>query len=101
MIADWKELNLVVSTIYYTGVGATLLVTALRWFHASLSRLGDDRKLVEEIREFHLQNIYSALGQIAKKLEIELEMGLTILTPGYKPSDENLWTRLGLLHRKK
>lgn len=66
------------SAIYYTGVGAVLVGTAVRFFYRFIKGYDQDREFLEELKEVHLRNIYATLQQIARQLDIELE----IKTPG-------------------
>jgi hypothetical protein len=62
----------IAATVYYTGVGAVLLGTAVRFLYRLIRGYDEDREFLDELKEVHLTNIYSALQQIAKKLDIDL-----------------------------
>lgn len=63
----------IASTVYYTGAGAVLLGTTIRFFY----RLYRDRDrkdaFVEQMEETHLPYIYKALRLIARKLDIDID----------------------------
>ena len=73
------------SAIYYTGVGAVLLGTTVRFLYRLIRKHDKDQEFLDDIREVHLSNIYTALEQIAEHLDIRLNHK----TPGLIPSSGN------------
>ena len=68
---DWIKMA---SAIYYTGVGAVLLGTTIRFLYRLVKGYDQDREFLDELKEVHLTNIYTALQQIAEKLNISLDL---------------------------
>jgi hypothetical protein len=86
-----------VPTFYYTGVGAVLLGSSVKFIYNTIQRHNKDKELLDDIRDVHLPNIYAALDQIAKGLGVEL----ALKAPGPKPLvTEAKWIRSGWLQRK-
>jgi hypothetical protein len=64
----------IASAIYYTGVGAVLLGTSVRFLYRLVKGYDRDQEFLDELREIHLTNIYTALQKIAEKLNISLDI---------------------------
>ena len=68
---EWIKLA---SAIYYTGVGAVLLGTTVRFLYRLVRGYDQDKDFLTEMKEVHLTNIYSALQKIANELDIRLDI---------------------------
>jgi hypothetical protein len=66
----WLQIS---SAIYYSGVGAVLLGTTLRFLYRLIKGHNDDAELLNDLREEHLPYMYSSLSKIAKKLDVDLD----------------------------
>lgn len=75
VVDQWSKLA---ATIYYTGAGAVLLGTTIRFLYKLTKRLDDDSKLLKELEDVdvkaHLGNIYIALQTIAIELDVRLNL---------------------------
>jgi len=59
---------------YYTGVGAVLIGTSIRFIYRFVHGIDQKAAFVDSMKETHLPNIYGALKAIAKKLDIDLDI---------------------------
>jgi hypothetical protein len=90
----WVELS---AAVYYTGAGAVLLVTSVRFLYKLIQRHNQDQQFIDDMRDVHLANIYNALEQIASAQGIDLAYN----PPGPKPLvTEGKWIKSGWLLRK-
>lgn len=68
----------IAATVYYTGAGAVLLGTTIRFLYRLTKRLDDDSKTLKDLQDVdvkaHLGNIYIALQTIANELNIRLNL---------------------------
>jgi hypothetical protein len=62
----------IVSGIYYTGAGAVLIVTAVRFIYKLARNVEQKDEFLEELRAVHLEHIYTALTTISEKLGVKL-----------------------------
>lgn len=74
----WIQLS---QAVYYTGVGAVLLGTTIRFLFRFFKKKDAAFDFIQEVQTVHLSNIYGALEQIANRLHIQLEYK----TPGPRP----------------
>lgn len=66
----WKQIS---ALVYYTGAGLTLIGVAIRFLYRFFHKHDQNVAFLNELKEVHLVNIYSALEQIAEKLHINLK----------------------------
>lgn len=78
MTANLDEWYRVSAAFYYTGVGAVLIGTTIRFLYRFLKKLDNDAKMLKELQDVdvkaHLGNIYLALQTIANELNIRLNL---------------------------
>lgn len=90
----WAQLA---AAIYYTGVGVVLLGTGIRFLWRFIYSYNRRDEFLDELKTVHIENIYTALGQIANELNIQLELK----RPGSKTPHKELWIPYALQHPKK
>jgi hypothetical protein len=66
-LSDWAQ------PIYYTGAGAVLFGTAIRFFFRMFRKFDRRDEFIERMQDVHLINIYAALEQIAQAQGIKIE----------------------------
>jgi hypothetical protein len=69
-MAHWLDY---IQGFYYTGVGVVLLGTGIRYLHRMSKKRDESDVFLEELKDVHLKNIYTALEQIAEVLDIRLK----------------------------
>jgi hypothetical protein len=69
-MAHWLDY---IQGFYYTGVGVVLLGTGIRYLHRMFKKRDESDVFLEELKDVHLKNIYTALEQIAEVLDIRLK----------------------------
>lgn len=69
-VSDWGQV------VYYTGAGAVLIGTAVRFFYRMFRKFDLRDEFIERMQDVHLINIYSALEQIAQAQGIKIKYPL-------------------------
>lgn len=74
-MTDWFQIS---QTIYYSGAGAVLFGTGVRFVYRFIYQFFNDRRennaFIAEMRNVHLKNIYNALDLISTELNIRLPL---------------------------
>jgi hypothetical protein len=99
MIPNLDEWVKISSAVYYTGVGAVLMGTSIRFGYRFIAKIKKDAATVHDLRDVdvkaHLGNIYIALQHIANELDIKLQLN----SPNLQLEDS--WILSDLPPRKK
>jgi hypothetical protein len=64
--------SLLIQNVYYTGAGIVLAGTGIRFLYHFFRDKDRKDRLVDEIENKHLPNIYAGLDQIATELRISI-----------------------------
>ena len=69
------------STVYYTGVGAVLLATTVRFLYRLIRDYDQDRKYLRQLQETEIPELKKTLVEIAKALDVNTKITLSLKPP--------------------